>query len=268
MQNDPTSGVRQNDLMDPVRAQTFQTTLGLALTLKAGAEVPPFFHTLYFWQAQPPQDLGRDGHPKIGQGLIPDLGLPRRMWAGGQLNFVTPLRLGQPAVQTTSLVSVTQKFGKTGPLAFVKLRMDIHQNDTLCLSEYRDLVYREDPQKNATHPKLVPARTDETVAQTECFDPTLLFRYSALTFNGHRIHYDISYARSIEGYAALVVHGPLLAQKLMLLVQSELGNLKTFSFRAVSPLMHDETATFCWHSDGTAWVRANDGRLCMSATAT
>ena len=110
------------------------------------------------------------------------------------------------------------------------------------------------------------ARTDEEIAEAAWFDSTTLFRYSALTFNGHRIHYDIEYARTVEGYNGLVVHGPLLAQRLILLAERRLGSVKRFSFRATAPLLHSEEATFCWHG-GTAWVRGPDGRQCMTATA-
>ncbi|TCL01477.1 3-methylfumaryl-CoA hydratase [Shimia isoporae] len=229
--------------------------------------LPPFFHQLYFWDAQPPVQLGRDGHPKVG-GIIPDMGLPRRMWAGGRLEFLTPLRQGQPAEKTTTLETATLKQGRTGPLAFVTLRHEIFQNGVICVREFQDLVYREDPDPETPKPKSKPAGTDEILSEEYSFDSTLLFRYSALTFNGHRIHYDLDYARDTEGYEGLVVHGPLLAQLLMLLAQSQLGRLSSFAFRAASPLMHFETATLCWGGDGRCWVRGPDGRLIMSAEAT
>jgi 3-methylfumaryl-CoA hydratase len=111
------------------------------------------------------------------------------------------------------------------------------------------------------------ARTDEDLCRTVHFDSTLLFRYSALTFNGHRIHYDLDYARDVEGYAGLVTHGPLLAQHLMLLAEERLGPLTHFSFRATAPLMHFEAADLCWCEDGSMWVRGPDGRQCMQAQA-
>ena len=256
---------RQTDFMDPARAAAFQVALGHEGNITGGSVLPPFFHQLYFWMPKPPDKLGRDGHPRVG-GLIPDLGLPRRMWAGGRLEFHAPLIAGREAVKTSTRVSATKKQGRTGPLAFVTLRHDIHQSGQLCLTEWHDLVYREDPAPDAPRPAAPIAPTDETDRRDVEFDSTLLFRYSALTFNGHRIHYDRDYARDVEGYDGLVVHGPLLAQHLMLLAESHLGTLRTFSFRATAPLMHLETATLCWNR-GRLWVRAPDGRQIMTASA-
>ena len=255
----------QSDVMDPARAQAMQVTLGHAPSLQKGDALPPFFHQLYFWTPKPPDDLGRDGHPKVG-GLIPDMGLPRRMWAGGRLKFAAPLRLGTQAARVSTCEAVTRKEGRTGPLAFVTLRHDIWQDDVLCLSEWQDLVYRADPTGDAPRPTPIMAPTDEEMSVQRRFDATVLFRYSALTFNGHRIHYDQPYARTVEGYDGLVVHGPLLAQHLMLQAQDAFGSLSTFSFRATAPVMHSETATFC-QKGRTLWVRGPDGRLCMTAQA-
>nr|WP_238935717.1 MaoC family dehydratase N-terminal domain-containing protein [Sulfitobacter mediterraneus] len=251
--------------MDSARAAAMQVALGQRPTISAGDALPPFFHQLYFWDPQPPEGLGRDGHPQVG-GLIPDMGLPRRMWAGGRLQFHTPLRTGVEAIKTSHCESATRKDGRTGPLAFVTMRHDIHQNGVLCLSEWQDLVYREDPAPDAIKPVSPVARMDEESRVAASFSSTLLFRYSALTFNGHRIHYDLDYAREIEGYDGLVVHGPLLAQKLMLLAEDELGPLTTFQFRATAPLMHFETAEFC-RKGRDFWVRGPDGRQCMQARA-
>jgi 3-methylfumaryl-CoA hydratase len=214
---------------------------------------------------QPPENLGRDGHEKTG-GFIPDLGLPRRMWAGGKLQFHAPLFTGQPATKTTTIEAITQKTGRTGPLAFVTLRHDIHQSGSLCVTEHQDLVYRRNT--GPTAPKSTPptARTDEIHQETHSLSSTELFRYSALTMNGHRIHYDENYACDVEGYSGLVTHGPLLAQYLMLMAERQLGPLKSFQFRATAPLMHTENATFCINGNAL-WVRAPDGRQCMQATA-
>lgn len=255
------------DAMDPARAAALHITLDRAGDPPAaGTPLPAFWHQIYFWDAQRPADLGRDGHPRTG-GFIPDLGLPRRMWAGGRLAFHAPLLTGTPASKTTVIEDVQHKNGRTGPLAFVTLRHDIHQNGALCVTEHHDLVYRQDPAPQAPKPAAPLARTDETASETATFSSTLLFRYSALTFNGHRIHYDLDYCRDVEGYSGLVVHGPLLAQRLMALAEAQLGNLETFSFRATAPLLHFEAATFCWH-DGALWVRGSDGRQCMAASAT
>lgn len=257
----------QSDVIDPARASAFEAAMGLAPTIEHGSPLPPFFHQLYFWTPQPPQGLGRDGHPQVGAGgLIPDMGLPRRMWAGGRLRFQHPLRAGIKAERRSVLESQSAKQGRTGPLGFVTLRHDIWQNGQLCLTEWQDLVYREDPDVDAPRPVPPMARVDETDMRESGFDSTLLFRYSALTFNGHRIHYDLDYARDVEGYQGLVVHGPLLAQKLMLLATELMGPLAEFSFRASSPLMHFETAQFC-RNGSDLWVRGPGGRECMRASA-
>ena len=261
----PSLARRQSDIMDPARAAAFEVALAQEPTIVQGVRLPPFFHQLYFWDPQPPARLGRDSHPKTGSGFIPDMGLPRRMWAGGQLEFPTDLLAGVPAEMTTTIESTQRKEGRSGPLGFVKLRQDITQNGQLCTTEWRDLVYREDPSPGTPNPVPPQARTDETHSEQVSFDSTLLFRYSALTFNGHKIHYDLDYCRSVEGYDGLVVHGPLLAQQLMLLAERQIGRIKRFSFRASSPLMHTETATLCWGGDGTVWVRGPDGRQCMMA---
>ncbi|MHC0051904.1 HTD2 family dehydratase [Actibacterium sp. D379-3] len=252
-----------NDVMDPARAAALRATLGLS---DAGDGVlPPFFHQIYFWDPQPPANLGRDGHPKLG-GFLPDLGLPRRMWAGGRLAFHAPLHTGATAEKRTVIKGISQKQGRSGPLAFVTLRHEIRQAGRLCVTEHQDLVYREDPDPAAPQPapRQAPGTADSTASAQ--FSPTLLFRYSALTFNGHRIHYDRDYCRTVEGYAGLVVHGPLLAQLLMLKATRELGPLSGFRFRAFAPLMDFEQAALC-RTGSALWVRGPDGRMCMEAEA-
>ncbi|MEP2534315.1 MaoC family dehydratase N-terminal domain-containing protein [Shimia sp.] len=266
MQDDATLCHRQSDPLDPARANAFLAALGRHDQVQAGDSLLPLFHQLYFWDAQPPAQLGCDGHPKVG-GLIPDMGLPRRMWAAGKVQFLHPLRAGTTAQKTTTLVNSSHKQGRTGPLGFVTLRHEITQQGQVAIREFQELVYRNDPDPSVAQTPPPTARTDETDSFSRCFDSTLLFRYSALTFNGHRIHYDLDYARDVEGYGGLVVHGPLLAQMLMLMAQEKLGTLSEFSFRATAPLMHFENAAFCWADDGTCWVRGPDGRQCMTAQA-
>lgn len=253
---------RQTDVMDPDRARALQVTLGHEASIGAGDPLPPFFHGAYFWDARPADALGRDGHPKVG-GLIPDLGLPRRMWAGGQLQFHAPLLAGIPAEQRSRVDSVARKEGRSGPLGFVTLIHELWQSETRCVTEQQDLVYREDPEPDAPLPVPPEARRDEDYAEEHGFTSTRLFRYSALTFNGHRIHYDLDYARDVEGYGGLVTHGPLLAQLLMLMAERR-APLRSFQFRATSPLLHFEIATLC-RKGREMWVRAPDGRLCMTA---
>ena len=250
--------------LDPQRAAALDITLGQRRD--ASAHLPPFYHHIYFWEAQPAEKLGRDGHPKTGLGLIPDMGLPRRMWAGGRLEFSHNLLPDLETSKRTTISKLAQKTGRTGPLAFVTLQHDYVQNERLCVREFQDLVYREDPKEASSPPEPTKARRDEDTTIPRSFTTTELFRYSALTFNGHRIHYDIEYSTGVEGYPGLVVHGPLLAQYLMLQALDRFNTLTSFSFRGVSPVMHFETVEFCW-AGNEAWIRGPDGRLCMTATA-
>ncbi|MDA8747274.1 MaoC family dehydratase N-terminal domain-containing protein [Litoreibacter sp.] len=256
--------MQSTDVIDPARIAALNVTLGIN-----GTAPHPFAHQVLFWDAHPAENLGQDGHPKTG-GLIPNFGLPRRMWAGGRLNFFAPLQIGDPITRVTTRLRADHKQGRTGTLAVITLKHVLSQNGACVVEDEQDLIYREAAAHDAPPPAPIAAPTDETMSETRGFTTTQLFRYSALTFNGHRIHYDRDYARNVEGYPGLVVHGPLLAQYLMLLAERELGQLKTFSFRATAPLFDDETAAFCAKSSGNGldmWVRAEDGRLCMSATA-
>lgn len=252
------------DVMDPARANALCATLGLA-PLEPEAPLPPFFHQIYFWNIQPAENLGRDGVPIQGEG-IPDFGLPRCLWAGGELMFSAPLMPGVPAQKSTRIVSSKRKTGRSGPMGFVSLEHDIHQGGKRCVRERKDLVYLEDPAPSAPMPPLRPAPTDEDSAEPMRFPETLLFRYSALTFNAHRIHYDLDYTRDVEGQGGLLVQGQLLAQILMLKATQECGPLAGFKYRAVSPVLHSDEVEIC--RKGTSlWVRGPKGQLCMSATA-
>ncbi len=255
----------QSDVLDPSRAQALFATLGDAKEVAAGDPLPPFFHHIYFWDAQPAPKLGQDGHPKVG-GLIPDMGLPRRMWAGGRLTFHRALQAGVPAQKRSRLAQAARKNGRSGPLGLVTLCHEIYQEESLCLTEWQDLIYRAPPTAPAPEPRPPIARDDEEARVAVAYTTNQLFRYSALTFNGHRIHYDRPYAQEVEGYGGLVVHGPLMAQQLMLLAQNALGTLAGFSFRATAPLMDYEPAELC-RAGKTLWVRGPDGRQCMMAEA-
>lgn len=253
------------DAMDPARMAALAAVLGVGW--RAGDPVLPFGHHVHFWMPEPPARLGRDGHPRQGVGPIPDTGLPRRMWAGGRLEFQAPLWPGRPATRRTRCEGVVHKAGRSGPLAFVTLRHDITQDGGAVLTEWQDLVYRSDPAPGDTPPAAPRAEETAEVHQPVDFDAVTLFRFSALTFNGHRIHYDADYARDVEGYAGPVVHGPLLAQRLILMAAARLGGrLRRFSFRATAPLILGEQAALC-AAGAHYWVRAGDGRLCMTAEA-
>jgi 3-methylfumaryl-CoA hydratase len=262
------------DAMDPWPSRAFIATMGLERPAPGpGDPLPPFWHWMHFLEAAPRGSLGLDGHPAPGW-FLPDTGLPRRMWAGGRLEFHAPLPLGQPAERATTVASVARKEGRTGPLAFVTVRHEIAGGAGLAVTEEQDIVYRTDPPPGAPRP--VPPMTPEgeTAAREWVCDETVLFRYSALTFNGHRIHYDLAHATETEGYPGLVVHGPLLATLLLELAAEMLRDRFTggfrgrFAFRAVSPVFAGERFAACGRAEGEGlalWVRGPGGRLAMTA---
>lgn len=240
---------------------------------KAGDPVPPGGHWLYFLPFARASELGPDGHPKRG-GFLPPVELPRRMWAGGRLSFAKPLRVGEAIRRTSEVRDVTVKEGKTGTLAFVLVAHEIADRDGVAIREEHDIVYREAPKPGQPPPKPGPPPADPVWRRTITPDPVMLFRYSALTFNGHRIHYDHPYVTQVEGYPGLVVHGPLIATLLMDLCRRERpdARLAAFAFRAVGPLF--DTAPFTVEGRPAAggasaalWARGPDGALAMTATA-
>lgn len=261
---------RETVRIEPVRVEATHAALAAeGKPPRAGEALPLFWHWTQFWTIERPSSLGRDGHPKVG-GFIPDLGLPRRMWAGGSLQFISPLIVGETAERVSQVIDIKKKEGRSGPLAFVTVEHVISMGDRLCIKERQDLVYRKDPDPGAPQPNAITAPGDETARTSHSVTTTDLFRYSALTFNGHRIHYDLEYARDVEGYPGLVTHGPLLAQRLIELAKRELGQLHRFDFRAVSPLFHFEAFDVCSKpaKDGLEmWVKGPNGRLAMTASA-
>jgi 3-methylfumaryl-CoA hydratase len=235
-----------------------------------GPHVPPGWHWAFFNPAAKARDLGRDGHPKRG-GFLPPVDLPRRMWAGGRLEFRAPLPVGEAATRVSTIAKVEEKSGRSGRLAFVTVAHEISAQGRVCVAEEHDIVYREDPVPGAPAP--VPPQAPAEAAWTRATDagPTMLFRYSALTFNGHRIHYDRSYATEVEGYAGLIVHGPLLATLLMDLAVERTGRALTrFAFRAQAPVVDTAPFALCGTPEGAGaklWVRRADGAQAMAAEA-
>ena len=196
-----------SDRIDPLRAEALLATLGQERRVMVGDILPPLAHFAFFWDIVGADGLGADGHPKLG-GLIPELGLPIRMWAGGRFTFHGAFRAGVTAEKVSTLQGVTRKEGRSGKLAFVTLRHEVRQRNAPVLSEDQDIVYREPGPLNSAPPV---ETTEADLRRALKLNEVDLFRYSALTFNGHRIHYDSDYARQVEGYAGLVFHGPLSA---------------------------------------------------------
>lgn len=200
-----------------------------------GEALPPLWHWAFFQEAVPESRLGTDGHPQRGQFLPPAEGR-NRMWAGGRLTFFTPLRAGGEAQRTSVIRQVKEKRGRSGSLLFVTVQHDYVQGNQLAIREEQDLVYREPaPPKTRSDEALPVGAWNESIVPT----PTLLFRYSAITFNGHRIHYDWPYATGQEGYGGLVVHGPLIATLSLRAFcrANPAARLRRFSYRGLRPLI-------------------------------
>ncbi len=256
--------------IEPGVVRRFELTLDREPALAVGDPLPPMWHVAFFLEVAATDGLGTDGHPERG-GFLPPVALPRRMWAGSRIEFHAPIPVGADAVKTSTIDDVVIKEGKSGTLCFVTVSHRTTVDGTLCISEQQDLVYRDDPDPDAPAPTPKPAPTDAEVSETVTPSEVLLFRYSALTFNGHRIHYDRRYAADVEGYDGLVVHGPLTATLLADLAAQTAGPLATFSFRGTSPLL--DTAPFTIHGkrseDGmTLWATNPAGGLAMTATST
>lgn len=239
-----------------------------------GTALPPLWHWLYFLPASGSAGLGADGHPERG-GFLPPVPLPRRMWAGGRVHFHQPLRIGATVRRESRVVSVEHKAGRSGELVFVRVAHAITDaQGVLLLSEEQDIVYRDAPAPGAA-PEKAPSITPPVDAQWERSimpDPVLLFRYSALTFNSHRIHYDRDYASGVEGYPGLVVHGPLSATLLIDQLRRSLpaARISAFSFRALKPLFDSAPFALCGATDGGGtsahlWTSDTNGALTMQA---
>lgn len=223
-----------SDRLDPARSNALDVALGGTGGLDVGAPLPLLHHWLSFWDVKPPSALGADGHPAKG-GFLPPVPLPRRMWAGGRLAFYQPLLLGDQVQRTSTIVAVKEKTGRTGTLVFVTVLHELDAGQGVAVSEEQDLVYRAPATEALAAPVAAPAPQASWQEAVDP-DPVLLFRYSALTMNGHRIHYDRPYAIAEEAYPGLVVHGPLQATLLLSLAARRLDRPVThFEFRGQQP---------------------------------
>src|ERR1700676_2431503 len=232
---------------------------------RAGDPLPPLWHWLYFLPIPRQSELGPDGHAKRG-GFLPPVPLPRRMFAGDRAQFHRPLRVGESISRLSRIVDVTHKQGRSGPLVFVVVRHEISDREGIAVVEEHDIVYRESPKPHDAAPP--PQKPPSGAAWTSEVRPddVLLFRYSALTFNGHRIHYDRRYTTEVEGYPGLVVHGPLIPTFLLDLHRRSLPQAKVnrFDFRAVSPLYDTTPFTVCG-KPGHLWAQNAAAGLAMEA---
>ena len=240
-----------------------------------GTPVPPLWHWMYFLPQHRQSEIGPDGHAKRG-GFLPPVSLPRRMWAGGRLQWLQEnlLVVGDSVRRVSRIESVTHKAGRTGDLLFVLVKHEVHNAKGLALSEEHDIVYRAAAQPGDLVPPPVAAEKGAAWQREITPDDVMLFRYSALTFNGHRIHYDRKYVTEVEGYPGLIVHGPLIATLLVDLVRRQLtgGFIKRFEFKAVRPIfdLHPFRLNGQPSADGKRvklWAEDHEGWLAMQATA-
>ncbi len=226
------------DDLSPAPALAAAATLDDTVTpLGPGSALPPLWHWFYFLPKAPQARLGHDGHPQRG-GFLPPIPYPRRMFAGARLRFQRPLVIGQPARREGVIRNIGLKSGRSGSLAFVTVGYTFYQQGELCLDEEQDIVYRE-PGPPVPAPQIIELPPVPAGAWSRLVTPDtrLLFRFSALTFNAHRIHYDRPYALNEEGYPGLVVHGPLTAVLLLELVRHNTSRrIVGFSFRGQAPL--------------------------------
>ncbi len=237
-----------------------------------GDEVAPGGQWLYFLPLHPLRAISTDGHPTRG-GFLPPVPLPRRMWAASRIELRHALRAGSAVTRTSRIADVSAKQGRSGRLVFVRVHHEISDAHGVAITEDQDIVYREMAQTGETPPAAPAARTDEQFSRRITPDPVLLFRYSALTFNGHRIHYDRPYAMGEEAYPGLVVHGPLIATLLIdqLRRAHPAVHVRAFEFKAVSPLFDTAPFEVCGRLDGdvaSLWARGPQGQLAMQASAT
>jgi 3-methylfumaryl-CoA hydratase len=267
---------RSAEVSDTVTAQLVK---GLRATLfqeigdpKSGDAAPFTTHWCLGQPVYPMSELGPDGHPSRG-GFLPPVPLPRRMWAGGELEFVDTLRVGDETKRVSRISDVTLKTGSTGTLCFVSVAHEVTTSRGVAIRERQDIVYRD---VSGAAPAPVKAPPPAPVAkhrETHVSDPVLLFRYSALTFNGHRIHYDRDYVTKVEGYPGLIFHGPLQATFIVEMA----ANLhcgqppRKLSYRGVQPLF--EGSEFSINANPTEagmelWTANADGQPTMKGTAT
>jgi len=271
---------RQETVRDSIGAtpvKALNATLDhAAMEVSNGTALPPLWHWLYFLPLHRQSEIGADGHAKRG-GFLPPVALPRRMWAGSQFEFRSPVRVGDAVERTSTIANVSEKEGRTGKLVFVKVRHELRCNGVAdpALVEFHDIVYREAKQPGDIEPPPQPAPTDAAWQREIVPDDVLLFRYSALTFNGHRIHYDRKYVTEVEGYPGLIVHGPLIATLLIDLLRRSLpqAQVQSFAFKAVRPTF--DLHAFSVHGKPSAdgktielWAQDHEGWLTMQATAT
>ena len=259
-----------SDILIASPANSLAATLNRKETeFRQGDPLPCLWHWLYFLKADRLDQLELDGHPKKGS-FLPPLSLPRRMWAGSRLTFIQPLQVGDVVTKKSTIQSIQFKTGRSGKLAFVCVAHELSNTDGVAIVEEQDLVFRGAASPSASPTS--PVVSSDVADYSRVVKPSsvLLFRYSALTLNSHRIHYDREYAQDVEGYPALVVHGPLLATLMMELVVGELAGrlVLSFEFRVMQPVLDDGEFRVCGLKPNgddkcLVWVENSLGEVCM-----
>jgi 3-methylfumaryl-CoA hydratase len=238
-----------------------------------GDPIPHSGHWLYFLEMAPMSDLTPDGHLKRG-GFLPPVPLPRRMWAGGHIEFLQPIRVGDQVTRQSEVVALDAKSGSSGHLVFVKVRHTVSTKSGVAVIEDHDIVYREAAKPGDPAPSGKSAPTEAHWQRQINANEAVLFRYSAITFNTHRIHYDIDYCRDVEGYPGLIVHGPLQTTLLLDLCRRQSTRpVRTLSYRATHPIFHHEQFTVNGNlsADGNTaevWTANSAGYYAMRGNVT
>lgn len=262
---------RREDVIGPWQVNALAATLDCEQAFAPGDALPPGWHWIFFLEARRASGLGPDGHPKRG-GFLPPVELPRRMWAGGRIDFERPLRVGDAVSRVSTIKNVEEKAGASGKLVFVTLSHEIRAGEAVAIVEEQDLVYRE-AAKPGEVPQGKPAPSDPAWSRRLRADPVLLFRYSALTFNGHRIHYDREYATREEHYPGLVVHGPLQSTLLLEMCRAQVSRpVARLEYRALHPVFEHESFSVCGNpapdsAKAELWTANSAGCYGMRATA-
>ncbi|TVR14772.1 MAG: acyl-CoA dehydrogenase [Balneolaceae bacterium] len=262
----------QNDSMAPEQLQRFEAMLDRDPgEVQAGTVLPPCAHWVYFTPMGRQSDLAADGHAKKG-GFLPPVDLPKRMWAGGTIQFKKPLKTGAPADKKSTIVKIEEKEGSSGKLCFVTVRHQISAYGAVAIDEEQQIVYREASEEGAHPIRTKPMDIDFDWKKSRVLTSTDLFRYSALTFNGHKIHYDFPYTTEEEGYPNIVVHGPLLLTLLLNAFKSKSDGkvIEEVSYKAVGPIYLGEELTITSKDVDNTKVEMRvlgpDNKIAMMAT--
>jgi 3-methylfumaryl-CoA hydratase len=262
------------EVITPRLVEAYRATLAPHLAPVAAEEAPLALHWCLAPELAPTGALGPDGH-SLGTGFLPPMPLPRRMWAGGEVETLAPLRLGDRVIRRSVIGDISLKEGRSGALCFLTVRHELASDRGVAIRERQDMVYRAALAAGSvsSSPPMAPEASQQAdLTWRVDATPVLLFRYSALTFNGHRIHYDHPYATGDEGYPGLLVHGPLQATLLLNLAASLGGRVpRRFSYRAIAPLVAGKPFELCAQRNASkaveCWSADAAGSMAMRATA-